>query len=568
MSIDLSILIPARNEEWLGLTVEDILRNIEGNTEIIVVLDGFSVPIPTIPNDPRVTIVRHAESIGQRAATNEAARLARGKYLMKVDAHVAFDKGFDVKMLEAFKEVGDNATMAPLMKNFHIFDLVCKKCGTRRYQGKNWGYCVLPDGKTKNPDCDGTDEDQVKDVVWNVKHSPSSFSYLFDPEPHFYYFGSFEKRPECRDTEINETMSLQGSCFMCTKQKYFELDLCSEEFGSWGSLGIEVACKMWLSGGRVMINRKTWYAHMFRTQGGSFGFPYHLSGSQTAHAKKLAKELFFGNKWPKAIRPLSWLVEKFWPVERWTDEDLATLKSQENHTKITQTPPKSQTWGVVYYTDNKLDPVIMKKCQNALKGAVGDHRIINVSLKSNDFGENIVLPLERGYLALAKQILAGLEALDTDYVFLAEHDVIYRSEHFEFVPPDNEHYFYNTNVWHVRTSDGHGIYYDCKQQAELCANRELLVKHYRERVRRIGAEGYTMAMGFEPGSHNRPERIDDIKAEGWQSKWPNIDLRHDGNLTPSRWKQDEFRDQRNCQNWKEADNIPGWGHFSYFWKKL
>ncbi len=38
--VDLSILIPARNEMFLKDTVEDILKNSEASTEIIVVLDG------------------------------------------------------------------------------------------------------------------------------------------------------------------------------------------------------------------------------------------------------------------------------------------------------------------------------------------------------------------------------------------------------------------------------------------------------------------------------------------------------------------------------------------------
>ena len=45
---DLSILIPARNEMFLARTIEDILTNIEGNTEIIAILDGCwaDPPIP------------------------------------------------------------------------------------------------------------------------------------------------------------------------------------------------------------------------------------------------------------------------------------------------------------------------------------------------------------------------------------------------------------------------------------------------------------------------------------------------------------------------------------------
>ncbi|KKT34567.1 MAG: hypothetical protein UW23_C0034G0006 [Candidatus Collierbacteria bacterium GW2011_GWA1_44_12] len=40
MTYDLSILIPSRNEMFLARTIEDILSNIEGNTEIIVGLES------------------------------------------------------------------------------------------------------------------------------------------------------------------------------------------------------------------------------------------------------------------------------------------------------------------------------------------------------------------------------------------------------------------------------------------------------------------------------------------------------------------------------------------------
>ena len=66
---DLSILIPARSEEYLARTVEDVLKGIEGNTEIIVVLDG-EWTYPGVSDDPRVTLVYLPESIGQRAAIN------------------------------------------------------------------------------------------------------------------------------------------------------------------------------------------------------------------------------------------------------------------------------------------------------------------------------------------------------------------------------------------------------------------------------------------------------------------------------------------------------------------
>jgi len=307
---ELSVLIPARNEMFLARTIQDILEHAEGDTDIIVVLDGQWAD-PPIPDHPRVTLIYHPYSIGQRAACNEAARLSDARYVMKVDAHCAFDQGFDVKMMA---DMQDDWTMAPIMRNLHAFDWVCLD-GHRRYQS--------PSGP-----CKECGQATTMDVVWIAKQSPQSRSYCFDAEPHFQYFRDWNKRPEGKG-DLTETMSLQGSCFMMTRGKYLELNICDEAFGSWGSQGIEAACKTWLSGGRVMVSHKTWYAHMFRTQGGDFGFPYPLSNRQVEHAKGAAKDLFFNGKWPKQIRPLSWLVEKFWPVPGWSDTDLAMLKEHE-----------------------------------------------------------------------------------------------------------------------------------------------------------------------------------------------------------------------------------------------
>lgn len=330
MQYDLSILIPARNEMFLRKTVEDILNNIEGNTEIIVGLDGQWAD-PGVPDDDRVTLVYYPESIGQRAMTNQLCRLSKAKYVAKSDAHVAFDKGFDRKMMEIIKG-HDDWTVAPTLRNLHVFDWECPKCGSRWYQGPLPTQCLRNikhpgDGTEKNPDCDNT-KGFVRTMVWTPNpHRPHSRSFCFDSEPHFQYFREYNKRKEGKG-DVTESMSLQGSFFMLTREKYWELGVCSEEFGSWGSQGIEVACKTWLSGGKVMVNWNTWYAHLFRTQGGDFSFPYSQPQSKVISAKKHAKNLFFGNRWPQQIYPLSWLLEKFWPIIGWSEKDFQRIKEE------------------------------------------------------------------------------------------------------------------------------------------------------------------------------------------------------------------------------------------------
>ena len=526
MTYDLSILIPSRNEMFLARTIEDILSNIEGNTEIIVGLDGLWAD-PPITDNPRVTIVHVSESIGQRAMTNHLCRLSSAKYIMKVDAHCAFDKGFDVKMMN---EMQDDWTMVPVMRNLHAFNWVCPD-GHIRYQG--------PSGP-----CTTCNKETVRDVVWIAKNNPQSTSYCFDSEPHFQYFNEFKKRPGGKG-DLTESMSLQGSCFMLTRDKYWELNICDENFGSWGSQGIEVAVKTWLSGGRVMVNHKTWYAHMFRTQGGDFGFPYQLSGSAVSHAKKTAKDLFFAGTWEKQIRPLSWLIEKFWPVPGWKPEDLAKLKG-------------GVSTGCLYYTDNSLDETVARVCQRQLKKAINGKKLVSVSLKPMDFGQNIVLDLKRGYLTMFKQILAGLEALDTDVVFFCEHDVLYHPSHFEFTPPKQDVFYYNGNYWFLRLTDGFALHYDVSPLSGLVAYREPLIKHFKERIALVEKEGFSYNIGFEPMTHGRIDWKTKYGFEVYHSSSPNIDISHGKNVTQKRWTQDKFR--RKPTNWTEAniDTIPGW----------
>ncbi len=582
---DLSILIPARNEMFLKQTVDDILKNIEGNTEVITVLDGAWAE-PSIPQHERVTVVYHNESIGQRAATNEAAKISNAKYIMKCDAHCAFDKGFDIKMM---KEMHDDWTMAPLMKNLHAFDWVCPD-GHRRYQG--------PSGP-----CQECGKETVRDILWHAKSSPNSVSYCFDSTPHFQYFGEYAKRPEGKG-DVTETMSLQGSCWMMTRQKYWELGVCDENFGSWGSQGIEVAVKTWLSGGRVMVNKKTWYAHMFRTQGGDFGFPYPISVSDQKKAKDFARDLFFNNKWDKQIHPLGWLVEKFWPVKGWSQEDLMRLKANKfkfrdwsSDTKPAESEPLEDepaaagelpksgiiyqsgtsvqppgngptnpdligTKGILFYTDNQLKLKIAHKVQNQLRKTSKRKNVpvVSVSLKPMDFGKNIYLPLKRGYLTMFKQILAGLEASDADIIFFCEHDVLYHPSHFDFVPPDKNTFYYNQNVWFLRSTDGHALHYDVNQLSGLCGCRDALLTHFRERCELVEKDGYSTKMGFEPMTHGRIKWKNIFKLGTWKSEHPNIDIRHEKNSTGQRWRKDQFRNQNLLINWIETDDeIPDWG---------
>lgn len=211
----------------------------------------------------------------------------------------------------------------------------------------------------------------------------------------------------------------------------------------------------------------------------------------------------------------------------------------------------------VYYSDNRLDPIIERACQRQLlKSGLP---IVNVSLQPLDFGFNIVLWAKRGILTMFQQILVGIEALEADIIYLSEYDVIYHPSHFDFVPPDPSKIWFNLNVWDVRASDGHALYHEGKRTSQICAYRDVLLEHYRKRVEIVERDGFSRRMGFEPGTHGRAERVDDLQSDTWMSEYPNLDIKHGKNLTKSRWKKEEFRNQRYTKGWAEADSVDGWG---------
>lgn len=508
---DLSVLIPSRNEIFLKRTIDDLLANMRGDTEIIAILDGQWAD-PPIPDHPRVTLVYHPVPIGQRAATNEAARMARGKYVMKCDAHCAFDVGFDVKLMA---DCEPDWTVIPRMYNLHAFDWVCA-CGHRTYQGPK-----------RCEKCGSLDV--TMDIVWERRLSRRTDFARFDKDLHFQYWRDYEKRPGAKG-DIADVMCSVGACWFMHKERYFELGGMDETHGSWGQMGVEVACKAWLSGGRQVVNKKTWFSHMFRTQDG-FGFPYQISGSEQERAREYSRHLWQGGHWDRAIRPLSWIIDKFAPVPDW-----------------------GLSKGVLCYTCNTHREDIELACRAQLKRAASGLEIGCVSLKDTDYGDwQITLPLERSPLTMHKQILAGLERMTSDVVFLCESDVLYHPSHFQFIPPQRDTFYYNTNLWRVRYDDGLAVWTDGLQQLSgICAYRELLLDFFKRRVKRIERDGFNRH--YEPNERNYGART-----ENWQSEYPNLDIRHSDTITRSKWSADEFRDKSFAAGWAEADKVPGWG---------
>jgi len=532
--MDLSILIPARNEMYLPNTVEDILKNRRAKSEIIIVLDG-QWPVEPLPDHPAVSLIYHSESIGQRAATNEAARLSRAKFIMKLDAHCSVDEGFDLKLMQ---DCEPDWTVIPRMYNLHVFDWECKKCGHRWYMGPTPTSCDK---------CDNT-VDFVRRLVWEKRKNRYSDHWRFDSDLKFQYWRGYGKRPELKGKYIADTMSSIGACFFMHRERFWEIEGLDEGHGSWGQVGTEVACKSWLSGGRQVVNKKTWFAHMFRTRK-DFSFPYPLSGKQVSRARKHSKKLWLGNSWPRAKHDLDWLINKFAPVPGW--ENLPPAR-------VRRSPSKE----IVYYTDNRPEERILRICREQLARCVRGKGIpvVTVSQVPIDFGHNIVMPLPRCVLSLYRQVLAGLKAAKADIIFLIEHDLIYHPCHFDIEPPDGKTFFYNRNRWALCSETGKAVFYQTNVPSLMCAHRDLLIEHYSRAVKLTEGNGSpkTSKYGFAP-PRGLPKDQQVGRYKTWMSEHPCIDIRHNNTFTRRRMDKSQFRSERSCRGWTEADEIPFWG---------
>ena len=563
---DLSVIIPSRNEMFLTRTIENVLENIRSNTEIIAICDG-AWPDPPVKDHPRVTLVYHSEPIGQRGGVNEGAKLSQAKFIMKLDAHCTVDEGFDVKLMS---DCEYDWTVIPRMYNLHAFDWQCKSCGHRWYQGPSpekcqnfdwkcnvcgyvWAQEYQPSApkKCKNKKCNNTvgfveinrrcnnttDFEQI--IVWKPRWSRRSDFWRFDNNMKFNYWRAYKKRPEAKG-DIVDVMSSIGACFFMHRERFWDLGGMDDEgHGSWGQFGTEVACKSWLSGGRHVVNKKTWFSHMFRTQKG-FGFPYPLPGKQVRRAREYSQHLWLGNNWDKAVHKLDWLIEKFAPVPDWEEE--------------------KRTKGLVFYTDNHGDQFLLETCRKQINRCMEryDYPIVSVSHKSIDFGKNFVVDYPRAVLSIFKQILKGLEESDCDYVFLLEHDMLYHPSHFDFTPPRDDVFYYDRNRISVCDVTGKAVFYHTNVPSMLCANRQLLIRHYSRCIEWVERDGWKGSYGYSPPK-GVPKEQREGKYETYFSEFPTLDIRREDSWSRKRMDKSQFRSERSCRGWEEMDEVPGWG---------
>jgi len=268
----LSVIIPSRNERFLPQTVADLLAKSRGEIEVIAVLDGYW-PDPPLPEHPNLILLHQETARGMRAAINAAAGVATGKYLLKCDAHCLFAEGFD----ETLKvDCDDDWVVIP-----------------RRYSLDAENWATFP----KTP----------------IDYEYLRYPYYKDGEVGIHGTIWPERARTRAEVLVDENMAFQGSCWFMPK-RYFDWMGGMSEVGYGTFIGEpqEIGNKAWLSGGKIMTNKKTWYAHLHK--GKTYGRGYSINKSELVRGNVYSVDFWINNRWEKRKYDYAWLVEHFWPV--------------------------------------------------------------------------------------------------------------------------------------------------------------------------------------------------------------------------------------------------------------
>jgi len=255
-----SIIVPHFKEPYLEKTLQGLKDNAEGEIEILAI-EGTA---------------------GMRQAINEGLAKAKGEWIIKVDAHCLFGKGYDRILTEDCQE---NWLVTP------------RRCPLRP---ENWTLA----------------DDSYVD-----------YHYLTYPVPTGWGKGIFPVawKEKKNDILIDDVMTMQGSFYLVNRKYFMEhvgfLDY--ERYGSFTGEPLEVGLKYWLGGGEMKVNKKTWYAHLFKSRRFYGANPGLLSAKKKIHNRaqhEWGAKHWINNEEPNMIHPFSWLVEKFWPLPGWPED--------------------------------------------------------------------------------------------------------------------------------------------------------------------------------------------------------------------------------------------------------
>ena len=315
-----SVIIPARKEPYIRETLRDLYAGAVGAIEVILIIDG-PMPEYEIPEYKNLRIYHNSKVQGYRPCMMAGVDVAKGKYILKMDAHCTIGDGWD-KILKADCE--DNWIVVP-----------------RRY----W----------------------LDAPTWEILDRPhvDAMRYIYPFKrvysPRLTARPWPERGEREKDQMIVEDMSYQGSVWFTTKKHYNQIGGFDPKdgYGTFGEEPQEIGLKTQLGPweGKIMRNKNTWFAHWskpmshWRTDPEEAG---RVTDDEFTQANTWAFDYWWNNRWNDRIHDFQWLIDKFWPIPKWP-ENWRWLVTQYTRHEM-PTPPKKLI-GALIDTSTQFQPI-------------------------------------------------------------------------------------------------------------------------------------------------------------------------------------------------------------------
>lgn len=272
----ISICIPSRNEIFLNKTIRDILEKATGEIEVLPILDGYEPD--ELVEDDRVRYIRlpKIRETQKRQGINRAVEESRGEYVMSVDAHCMFEKGFDEVLV---RDHQPNWVQVPRRN---------------RLDAENWCLQEQPHGKPP------------------IDYEYFMYPLKFDPRA-LHGFRWDARTIERKEILIDDILTMQASCWFMSK-KWFEKNnfMQVEGYTGWGQEAEEICLTTWKNGGECKVNKNTWYAHLHK--GTRYGRMYWMSRDDNRKCY-----IYSYNHWVIENREFfESLIDKFAPLPQWS----------------------------------------------------------------------------------------------------------------------------------------------------------------------------------------------------------------------------------------------------------
>ena len=275
-------------------TITDLLNKAEGDIEIIAVLDGYW-PDPPLKDDKRLHIVHRARK-GMRESINNGVAVAKGEYIMKIDAHCIFSQGYDTTMTA---DCDGDWVVVP--RRYSLHHETWKPRTDKLYV--DYEYLGNP---------------YSKKLIRNGRYGMHAWTWD-------------ARINERSNILLDEDMTFQGSCWVCKREHFNKRigKLDATGYGTFGSEAQEVGLTTWLKGGKCMINKRAWYAHLWKGQPyrdryrEMFGQRYSRdSHTDFIRGRDYCVDYWLNNRMEKRVHDFAWLLERFWPVPSWPEDRL------------------------------------------------------------------------------------------------------------------------------------------------------------------------------------------------------------------------------------------------------